>query len=98
MALRLKSISEKVAGRVRQYTSIIIDITKTFSVLELKGGTVYIETVSIDDEDTETVEILRQIHGKNFKIISRSRSGSNFNSHKPYDRDVKYPIHSIVRV
>lgn len=96
--MRLEKIRKKNLSLVKNYTVKQLSFFKTFAVLELKSGTVYMETTDIDEDGVETIELLVSRDRKHFTFISRSRSGGSYHPMKNYARDSKFPLHSIVKV
>lgn len=96
--MRIKYILDKYPEKVKKFTAYNIDFTKIFTVVELHSGGIYVETSSIDSEGIETIELLYQIEGDCFKLISRERHGANHHPLKSYPRDTQYPLQQLVRL
>lgn len=96
--MRLETIRKSNLDKTRIYVTRQLSATKVFSVLELNSGTVYMETSDTNDDSVETVELLVSRDRKYFTLISRSRSGGDYNPMKSYARDYEFPLHSKVKV
>jgi hypothetical protein len=71
-------------------------MTKTFSILKMRDGEVFVETEDLDEDGVTTREILKSPDGVVFTIIWRERFGGDYNPLKPYVRDYLYPLYSKV--
>lgn len=98
MSLKIKEIKKNHPKDVSRYYERQIDMLRSFSVLEMKGGTTYVETSWIDDEGTETTEVLFSTDKKTFKIVSRFRLGNDHHYMRPYTRDSDFPLYSTVKL
>ncbi len=99
MAIRIDHVIARNTGKVKAFSSQVIDMHRTFTVAELMDGCVYLETVEVDAEGVETIELLfRRPHALNFRIISRQRHGEAHSPMRSYDRDTKYPLYSMVKL
>lgn len=96
--MRLETIRKSNPTKVKRYFVKELSITQTVAILEFKSGSVYMETVSIDADGIETIELLHSTDKKHFTFIDRSRSGESHHAMKSYDRDYRFPLHSVVKV
>lgn len=96
--MKLDTIKRKSHGLIKRYVNRQLSITKQFSVLELKSGTVYMETSDTNEDGVETVELLVSRDRTYFTLISRTRSGGDHHHMKSYARDQEFPLHSQVKV
>jgi len=94
--MRLKELFNSCPQEAHSFCTRLIGMTKVFTVLELNNGELYVETEDLDDEGVTTVEMLHSDDRKSFQLISRSRSGDLYNEMRPYARDTKYPLFSMV--
>jgi hypothetical protein len=98
MSIRIKDIYQTHPKEVARFYERQIDMIRSFSVLEMKCGTVYVETSRIDDDGTETTEVLFSTDKKVFKIVSRFRTGGDHHYMRPYARDSELPLYSAVKL
>ena len=96
--MRLETVKNSNLDILKRYVTKPISATKIFSVLELKSGTVYMETSDTNTDGVETVELLVSRDKKHFTLISRSRVGGDYHPMKSYARDYEFPLHSKVKV
>ena len=94
--LTMDSLLINNADAIKSHVVRCLDIRRIFSVLEMKSGSIYIETQDIDEDGIETIELLFSTDRKHFQIVSRRRTGDDYNSMRSYDRDAKYPLYSTV--
>ena len=94
----LNKIIANNPGYIRDTHTKILDPTKIFGVVELTNGTVYVETVAIDEDGVELTELLISSDKKIFTIIRRERAGDLHHEMKSYPRDTKLPIGSKVKL
>lgn len=84
------------ADSIKRHVVRCLDMHRTFSVLEMKSGSVYVETQEVDDEGVETTELLFSTDRKHFQIVNRIRKGEAYHDMRSYDRDAKFPVYSTV--
>lgn len=96
--MRLESIRRGNLDKIKRYVTRQLSVSKTFAVLELKSGTVYMETCDTNEDGVETIELLVSRDRKHFTIIGRTRSGGDYHPLKSYTRDYEFPLHSKVKV
>jgi hypothetical protein len=94
--LRVADIMNQHQGEVRRYMVRDLDMFRIFTVLEVISGTTYVETSVVDEDGTETIEVLFSTDRKHFVLISRSRNGGEHHPMKSYDRDSRLPIYTRV--
>jgi hypothetical protein len=98
LKVRLESIRRDNRDKIKCHVTRQLSVSKIFSILELKSGTVYMETCDTNDDGVETVELLVSRDRKYFTLISRTRSGGNYHPMQSYNRDYEFPLHSKVKV
>ena len=98
--ITLNDIMVASADQVVKMCSRCLGMTRTFATLEMKNGSVYVETISIDSEGIALTELYRATHKKAtfLTLLGRRRIGGAHNVMRSYPRDSEYPIHSKVRV
>ncbi len=83
---------------VKKIYTRLIDITRSFTVMEMKSGEVFVETETIDEEDITTIEVLRSNDRTHFTLVWRERKGEAHNEMRTYPRDEQYPLFSMVKL
>lgn len=85
--------------KVKSLVSQMLDMHRTFKVLELTDGRVYVETQRVDPETgITTIEVLMSRNRQTFCIIQRHRFGDNYDKMQTFERDTKYPLYSHVKL
>jgi hypothetical protein len=90
--MRLQEYVQKYPHCIKKFKVKLLTPTKTFSVMEMIDGEVFIETENTDDEGITTIEVLNSRNRKEFKLIWRERFGHEHNEMRSYPRDNLYPL------
>ncbi len=91
----------KYKHQVVRFAHRVVDFTMEFYVLELKDGSVYIQTTRIDfDEDLVLSELLysKDKYSDTFLLVNRKMEGEGYNEMKSYPRESSIPIASKIKV
>jgi len=96
MIQQLLLIAAQRKGNVKRLKIRLLDIARTFGVLELKSGQVYIETTIVDEDGIELRELLFSKDQKVFTLLQRQRAGKHHHSMRFYPRDNDLPVGSQV--
>jgi hypothetical protein len=96
----VKQIAINEGDNVKRLTHKQLDFGRSFKVLELKDGRVYVETEVTNFETGITlIEVLmRPKCRKLFCIIQRHRFGEGYDRMQSDERDNKYPLFCYVRM
>jgi hypothetical protein len=96
--MRLQEFMNTYPQDVKRMNTRILSMTKTFSVLEMKDGEVFVETENTDEEGITTIEVLKSKDRTHFQLIWRERSGEAHNDMRSYPRDSQFPLFSEVNL
>jgi hypothetical protein len=96
MIQQLPLIAAQRKGNVKRLKIRLLDVARTFGVLELKSGQVYIETTIIDEDGIELRELLFSKDKKVFTLLQRQRAGEHHHSMRFYLRDNDLPVGSQI--
>jgi hypothetical protein len=95
----VSQIAANEGSNVSVFYQKMLDFGRSFKVLELRDGRVYVETETTDfDTDITTIEVLMSRDRKSFCIIQRHRFGNGYDKMQSFDRDTKYPLFCHVRL
>lgn len=98
--ITLNEIMTASLDQVVTMQSRCLGITRTFATLEMKNGSVYVETIFIDAEGIALSELYRAESKKAtvLTLLGRTRVGGSHHSMRSYPRDSEFPVHSKVKV
>jgi hypothetical protein len=96
--MRLQEFMTEYPQDVKRMQTRLLSMTKTFSVLEMKDGEVFVETEDTDEEGITTIEVLRSKDRTHFTLVWRERKGESHNDMRSYPRDSQFPLFGVVKL
>ncbi len=97
----LQELIRKNKDNVKHNYHKCLGFWRSFDVLEMKQGPLYIQTTDISEtEEVTTYELffIRDKQTSFMRLVNRKYEGRDHNDMRSYDRDTELPIWSKVRV